>query len=249
MRLKISLSPSVLLLFAAIGAGCAHLGTPSTDNLDPRFQVGKVLYSNEFEKNYGQWITELEKGGTVTIGGGKMEIDVPGGCSVWFRPELIGPVMIEYDATMIKSGGVNDRVSDLNCFWMAQDSRSPGDIFATHRTGKFADYDQLRCYYVGLGGNYNTTTRFRRYIGVQDNRPLLPEDDLSAAQYLLKPNVRQHITLIACGNLIQYYRDGHKIFELDDPTPYTQGWFAFRTTWNHMVVENFVVRRLDVARP
>jgi hypothetical protein len=243
MRIKISLSLFGVLLAASFWAACA---TPDGIQ-DPNFQIGKMLYSNELQQNNGQWVPELEKGGTVTVSGGRMEIDVPGGCSVWFRPELTGPVLIEYDATMIKAGGPNDRVSDLNCFWMAQDSRSPGDIFATHRSGKFADYDQLLCYYVGLGGNYNTTTRFRRYIGVQDNRPLRPENDLSAPEFLLEPNVQQHITLVACGRLIQYYRDGVKLFELNDPQPYTRGWFAIRTTWNHLVMENFTVRQLIPA--
>ena len=76
---------------------------------------------------------------------------------------------------MISAGGKNDRVSDLNCFWMARDSRNPDDLFAVHRTGKFADYNQLLCYYVGVGGNTNTTTRFRRYIGDANTRPLLPQ--------------------------------------------------------------------------
>lgn len=226
-----------------LGGGCA-LPVADIPSPDLRFRVGGTLYQDNFSRDNGQWVAELEKGGTVTLGGGKMEIDVPGGCTVWFKPELTGPVIIEYDATMLKAAGPNDRVSDLNCFWMAQDARSPSDIFATHRTGKFADYDQLTCYYVGQGGNTNSTTRFRRYIGVADNRPLLPEHDLHAPEFLLTPNVKQHLALVADGNLIQYYRDGRKIFELTDPAPYTHGWFAFRTTQNHMTVENFSVRRL-----
>ena len=35
---------------------------------------------------------------------------------------------------------------------MARDARSPDDLFATKRSGAFADYNPLRCYYVGLGG-------------------------------------------------------------------------------------------------
>lgn len=244
MRIKISQSFALLVPgLALFMSGCAHPATPST-GLDPRFQVAETLFSDDFQSDDGRWAAELEKGGTVKIGGGRMEIDVPGGCTVWFRPELSSPVLIQYDATLIQAGGPYDRVSDLNCFWMAQDSRSPGDIFATHRSGKFADYDQLLCYYVGQGGNTNTTTRFRRYVGVVDNRPLLPENDLSAPGFLLQPNVKQHIALIACGSLIQYYRDGQKIFELIDPAPYTRGWFAIRTTQSHLTVENFSVRRL-----
>ena len=46
-------------------------------------------------------------------------------------------------------------------------------MFAQARSGAFADYNDLLTYYVGLGGNRNTTTRFRRYIGDPVLRPLL----------------------------------------------------------------------------
>ncbi len=244
MRTKIASNWRVAAWVAAgLLCGCAGPVVPAS-GWDARFQVGAPQWADDFQHDSGQWVAELEKGGSVKIGGGKLEVEAPGGCTVWFKPELAGPVLIEYDATMVQAGGPNDRVSDLNCFWMAQDARSPGDIFATHRSGQFSDYDQLRCYYVGQGGNSNTTTRFRRYIGVKDNRPLLPENDLSAPEFLLQPNVRQHLALVACNGLIQYYRDGKKIFELQDPDPYTHGWFALRTTQSHLVMEHFVVRQL-----
>ena len=131
--------------------------------------------------------------------------------TVWFRHELKGPVMISYDATAVSAGGANDRVSDLNSFWMATDPASPKDIFAHPRSGAFAGYNSLRMYYVGLGGNGNTTTRFRRYIGDTVERPLLPENDLSVAEHPEKgivANKSQRVTLVADGGLIQYWRDG-----------------------------------------
>ena len=141
-------------------------------------------------------------------------------------------------------GGPNDEVSDLNCFWMATDPRAPsGDVLAHRRSGAFAEYDELRTYYAGIGGNRNTTTRFRRYIGERDNRPLLPEHDLSAPEHMLVPNRWTHIRLIAAGNRIGLLRDGAPVFELHDPAPYTKGHFGFRTTKNHLRVANFRVRR------
>lgn len=213
---------------------------------DGRDRAGEVIFSDDFRSGLGNWVTELESGGTVTAKDGKLEIDVPAGCTVWFKTRLEGDVLIEYDATIIKAGGANDRVSDLNCFWMATDARSAtGGLFDIPRSGKFADYNQLRCYYVGYGGNANTTTRFRRYIGSPTTRPILPEHDLSDAKHLLQPNLKMKIQLIARKNLIQYYRDEEKVFEYTDSEPYTKGWFAFRTTQNHMVIENFKVRRLE----
>ena len=210
----------------------------------PKFSTGALLYQDDFSHGLERWAAELEKHGRVEAKDHKLTIDIPAGLTLWFKPRLDGPVMIQYEAKMIQASGANDRVSDLNCFWMASDSRSPGDLFATKRSGKFSDYDQLLTYYVGLGGNSNTTTRFRRYIGKQELRPLLPEHDLHDSKFLLRPNVGQKIQLVACGNHIQYYRDGNLLFDLNDPSPYTRGHFAFRTTSSHMEVRNFRVYRI-----
>lgn len=229
----------ILLSLAILLTGCA-----AQPSLDSRFTIGSTLFSDDFHTDASQWVAELENGGKIDVHDGKLEIDVPRGCSLWFKHELQGPVLIEYDATMIKGGGPNDRVSDLNCFWMATDPRSPSGLLDIRRSGKLEDYNQLKCYYVGLGGNTNSTTRFRRYIGSATTRPILPEHDLKGQECLLTPNARQKIQLVACDNLIQYYRDGKKLFELSDPAPYTKGWFAFRTVWSHSTIENFNVFRL-----
>lgn len=198
------------------------------------------LFTDDFQ-NLDNWTAELEAPGTVQASRGVLSIDVPAGCTLWFKHPLSGPVSIEYDAKMIQAGGPHDRVSDLNCFWMATDSRSPVDLFATRRSGKFSDYDQLRTYYVGQGGNSNSTTRFRRYIGQQDLRPLLPGHDLRDARFLLQSNVTQSLQLIADGSRIQYLRDGKLIFDFHDPAPYTRGYFAFRTTASHVEFRRFRV--------
>jgi hypothetical protein len=127
--------------------------------------AGQVIVADDFRDDLSKWKVELEKGGVVRASEGALDVDVPGGCTVWLKIPLEGPVLIEYEVTAISAGGANDRVSDLNCFCMATDARSPEDLFATKRSGKFSDYDQLKCYYVGLGGNENTTTRFRRMLG------------------------------------------------------------------------------------
>jgi rhamnogalacturonan endolyase len=208
------------------------------------FTPHAVLFTDDFRGGLAQWTAELEKPGRVEARDGLMRVDVPAGCTLWFRPELEGAVMIEYDARMVKNGGPNDRVSDLNAFWMATDARSPGDLFATQRSGKFADYNQLRTYYVGQGGNTNSTTRFRRYIGSTDERPLLPEHDLRTPDMLLAPNSWQTVQLVALGNRIQYYRDGRLLFDYTDPAPYTRGRFGFRTTFSHVELRNFRVYRI-----
>jgi hypothetical protein len=201
----------------------------------------QILYTDSFRNGPTQWFAELEKGGSVAASAGVLSIDVPAGCTLWFKPELSGAVAIEYEARMMHAGRSNDRVSDLNAFWMATDARSPGDFFAVKRSGKFSDYNQLRAYYVGQGGNSNTTTRFRRYIGDPTERPLLPEHDRK--EPLLKPNVWVPIRLVAMGNRIRYYADGKLIFDYNDPVPYTRGRFGFRTTASHIQIRKFEIRR------
>lgn len=215
------------------------------DQLDPRWRVGALLHADEFDDpTLANWRWELEKGGTVQVLDGQLDLEVPGGATIWFKHALDGPVLIEYAALAVDAGGSYDRVSDLNCFWMARDSRSMDDLFATPRSGQFADYHQLRTYYVGLGGNYNSTTRFRRYIGDPEIRPMLPEHDLEAPETLLTANTWQVVRLVANDGLIQYYRDGYKLFELLDEAPYTSGWFGLRTTFSHLRIDHLKIYRL-----
>jgi hypothetical protein len=190
------------------------------------------------------WAVEQMPGGTVTMNDGRLVIDDAEGCTVWWQQELFAPVRIRYDATMVSAGGPHDRVSDLNCFWMAQDPDTAAAPFAAHRRhGKFSEYDSLHTYYVGYGGNTNSTTRFRRYDA--GNRPLLAEHDLRDRRFLLEPNHAYHIELVAADGRAEYYRDGEKIFSFTDPHPLTHGWFGFRTVQSHIVIENF---RVDVGR-
>jgi Domain of unknown function (DUF6250) len=225
----------------------ANAGWPQSSPSDRRLHAGRLLYKDDFTRGLDAWRVEMEKPGTVKAKDGVLDIDVPAGVTVWFRQKLDGPVMIQYEATVISAGGPNDRVSDLNSFWMATDPKSPGGIFTHPRSGKFAEYNSLDMYYVGLGGNGDTTTRFRRYIGDEVERPLLPENDLSVTQHPDKgivANKPQTVTLIADGSLIQYWRDAEKVFEMLDPQPYTKGWFGIRTTKNHMQVRKLRIVRL-----
>lgn len=212
----------------------------------PGWNAGRLLYSDSFTHGLGLWSAEWEKPGKVVADHGKLDIDVPAGMTLWFRPELQGAVMIEYEATMVQADGANDRVSDLNCFWMATDARSPGDFFAVKRSGAFVDYNQLRTYYVGQGGNSNTTTRFRRYIGDLSLRPLLPEHDLHDGAVLLRPNTPRRIRLIAAGKRIQYYCGDQLIFDFTDALPYTHGHFGLRTTDSHIEIRDFRVYRVTL---
>jgi hypothetical protein len=232
---------SLVAGLAAVVCACHAAGPPGAP-----FAIVRRVFQDSFHGGLAQWVAELEKPGKVEAHGGLLTIDVPAGCTLWFREELSGPVMIEYRARMVSRRGANDRVSDLNAFWMATDAR-PGDFFGVKRSGKFSDYNQLRAYYVGQGGNGNTTTRFRRYIGDAEGRPILPENDRRGAD-TLRPNVWQTVALVAMEGRIQYYRDGKLIFDYKDDAPYTRGWYGFRTTQSHVELRDFTVHQIKKIR-
>jgi hypothetical protein len=204
---------------------------------------GGTVLANGADDRPG-WKIEQMEGGMVTLRAGELTIRDAGGCTAWWSERLVAPVEISYDVTVVMAGGKTDRVSDLNCFWMAQDPRSAAAPFAAGqaRTGKFSDYDSLFTYYVGYGGNNNTTTRFRRYDGTAA-RPLLPEHDLSDPKVLLEGNRTYRIRLVARDGRAEFYRDGELIFSFTDPAPLTAGWFAIRTVRSHLVVKNLKIGR------
>ncbi|HEY8995645.1 MAG TPA: DUF6250 domain-containing protein [Lacunisphaera sp.] len=202
-------------------------------------RAGTALHQDGFTQGLVQWVVEQQPGGTVTATEGKLVINDHGGCTVWFRERLHAPVTITYTARVSSAA----RVSDLNCFWMANDPARPGDLFAPghRRDGKFATYDSLRTYYVGYGGNNNTTTRFRRYDG-SGARPLLPGHDLVAPDYLLKADHDYRITLVAgADGRVQFIRDGTVVFDWQDPEPLRSGWFGFRTVDSRIEISDFQV--------
>lgn len=206
-------------------------------------QAKIVIYQDNFDYNLSNWQVEQMPGGLVQLNEGRLEIDDEAGCTVWFKEKLTAPVSIEYDVEVIGDGGPNDRMSDVNCFWMAQDPEYPNDIFARsdERGGSFGKYNPLKLYYVGYAANYNTTTRFRRYAG-DGTKPLLPKHDLTG--YILSPGKKLHVKIIATGKVNQYWINGEKIYDFKDKNPYSEGYFGFRTVKNHLKIDNFRVYKL-----
>ena len=208
----------------------------------------KSLDKINFDKTFlttKDWIIERQAGGKVEFSNNIMEITDAKGCTVWFKHKLTAPIQIEYDVTVIDKKGPFDRVSDLNCFWMANDPKNPNDFFkeSKNRQGFFPNYHELTLYYVGYGGHNNSKTRFRRYDGNFD-RPLLPEHDLSDRKFMIVPNKKMHITLIVNKKQVQYRRDEEVVFVYKDEKPYSNGYFGIRTVENHMKIENLKISSL-----
>ncbi|MGQ4385756.1 DUF6250 domain-containing protein [Streptomyces sp. SAS_270] len=230
--------------FGALAAGAALAAlapvTAAAASTASRHRRGRLIAHDDFCHGLGQWAVELEKGGTVAASRGTLEVDVPAGATVWFKQRLEGPYVIEYTATPVSAGGVNDRVSDLNNFWNAVDVRSPDDLFATARGGALAEYDYLKTYYVGYGANTNTTTRLRRYVGEAGVRPLVYD----YTRPLLTAGEPNRVRIVSDGSAVQWWDNGQLVFDYTDPEPYTSGHFGFRTTWSHFRITDFRVWRL-----
>lgn len=213
----------------------------------------RVWVADDFKNGLVKWVVEQQPGGTVEARNGVLVIDDKAGCTVWLREPLRAPVRIRYLVTV--RGGTRDGEkrgpSDLNCFWMATDPRGGGEgaagFFAAEKTGRdgtFASYDGLKTYYVGYGGNHNTTTRFRRYDGA-GARPLQPEHDLGGAERMLEEGREYRIEIVVTEEgRTTWARDGEVLFDHLDPEPLREGWFGLRTVWARLEVRDFVVERL-----
>lgn len=224
-----------MLALAALG-GCLH-GTTTQPPL-----------ADDFRHGLARWQVEAEAGDAahVSADNGVMDIDTPEGLSVWWTQPISGPVAIEYEVMAVSEGGANDAVSDVNAFWMASDPASAsGSPLDNPRSGAFATYDTLKTYYVGIGGNRNETTRLRRYVGREGDRPLLPEHDRSDAASLIVPNRWTQVRLVADGTHIAVDYAGEPLFTMDAAQPYRRGWFALRTTKSHLKIRNFRIVPLD----
>jgi hypothetical protein len=215
----------------------------------PLAAAARELFRDDFDAGLTQWHIEAEQPAKISAANGVLDIDTPAGVTLWFKPRLEGPIAIEFDAIAVSEDGRNDEVSDLNVFWMANNRDGTEPVYARARSGKFSEYNDLLTYYVGLGGNRNTTSRFRRYIGDPEARPMLPEHDLSSPDVLLRPNRKQAIRLVANGSTIEYWRDGQRLFHLVDNAPYEDGWFALRSTFSHLRIARFRVFSLPAEAP
>lgn len=198
----------------------------------------KISYTENFKTDFSNWKAEFEKKLTsgIKIVDGKLDVNASAGATVWFKPKLKGNVMIIYDVTVLEKGGINDRVSDLNAFWMATDPAHPAEMI--QRDGKFSSYDDLNLYYAGVGGHYNKFTRFRKYSS-DGNKPVLLE--YTDAAHLLTGNVEYQVKIIVHNGLVRYFINDELYWELKDEAPYTEGFFGFRTTMSHQQFDNFKV--------
>ena len=206
-------------------------------------QAQSALNSRQFKK---YWRVESESPDyRVTFRGDTCEILSPKGLTLWRKEQLHEGQTVEYDACVMDEGKEGDRLSDLNCFFLASDPHAR-DIWAraSWRSGIFTRCYTLQTYYLGYGGNHNTTTRFRRYdgdeAGVEDaaRRPAILKEYTDEA-HLLKANHWYHVKIESKTGHTRFFIDGECIVDYADPQPLREGWFGFRTTLSRTCITNF----------
>jgi hypothetical protein len=198
----------------------------------------EIIFKEDFANALNTSIWAIEKmpdpAERIEIKEGKLILDTKGGATVWLRQKLSINIRISYKRKLIMAGGVNDRVSDLNQFFHAQD---PPSGLQFNRKSRFEEYDSLNLYYVGMGGNYNTSTRFRKYF--QGDKKILI--DFADAPHLLEANKTYSIVIEVLNGVVSYTVDGVKFFEWKDPQPYPGGYFAFRSTKSRQEIDDLQI--------
>lgn len=214
---------------------------------------GETLFNNSrmFHATTGDWFIEAhDPATTVSEHDGVLDITTPKGFSMWYDRPLTGDYRISYKAMLPEKGGKHDRASDLNCFWGTKDPANPDDLYAgaSWRQGIFQRYKALQLFYVGYGGNYNSTTRFRKYYGggpdVSDSiaRPVIAE--YTDAKHLLKPNKWYKIEISVSEGKSVFSVNGEKLFEYTLSPGEADGYFGLRLLSNHCLIKDFKIEQL-----
>ena len=203
---------------------------------------GRLIFSDDFAQPLDgkTWVVEIEAkpGSTVSTRDGRLVMDTAGGVTVWLNRRLSGNLLIEYRRRIVMQGGANDRLSDLNQFWMATGAGGGSPL---GRNGAFESYDALSLYYFGIGGNGNTSTRLRKY---EDGKRTLLQERLDA-EHLLKPNHDYLVQTLVKDGRSAVYVDGQLFFEHRDVNPLREGWFGLRSTWSRQEVSAVRIYALE----
>lgn len=186
----------------------------------------------------------------IVVSEDTLDITAPKGFTLWYNQRLTGEYEIHYRVKMQMQGGKHDRLSDLNCFWAANDPEHPGNLFARSewRNGIFKRYKTLNLFYVGYGGNYNSTTRFRQYFGTTAEtddaqaRPVIKE--YTDKQHLLFPNKWYDIRIRVEKGLTSYSINGEELFRLPIKGNIGDGYFGLRLLENHVLFTDFQVKKI-----
>jgi len=202
-----------------------------------QFQKGRLLFRDSFSAAINKnWVIEANEKSDPNIHpvGGRLHIEVVNGATVWYNKPLSGNYIIEIHRRVVVEN-VTDRLSDMNFFWAATDTRD-SNLFT--RKGVLESYDSLQMYYAGIGGNTNKTTRLRKYTGTGERKLLAEYKD---AAHLLEANKDYLVQIVVYNGLTQLYSNGILFFSYRDEQPLKQGFFGIRTTKSHQLVDDVAI--------
>lgn len=88
---------------------------------------GELIFFDSFDVKSEIWVLEtvVSPSANAKVENGTLIIDVNRGTTVWLKKKLSGNYVIEYSRKVIIENGENDRLCDLNQFWMADDPKNP----------------------------------------------------------------------------------------------------------------------------
>ncbi|OOC12855.1 hypothetical protein BM451_14255 [Dickeya dadantii] len=186
------------------------------------------------------WRVEQEDPARTRIGvdDHTLTLDSAAGLTVWLDQPLSGRYRISYLREVLVQGQPNDRLSDLNQFWAARD---PARVSLFTRHGVLGEYDNLALYYVGMGGNWNSTTRFRYYNG-HGERQLLGE--FTDEAHLLRAGRRYRVTIEVDSTETRFLIDNQLYFRARYAEPPASGYFGLRTVFSRQAISQFSVTPL-----
>ncbi len=171
----------------------------------------------------------------LTLNDDALAFESAAGLTLWLDKPLVGNYRIAFTREVRLAGGAYDRLSDVNQFWAARDPQR-SNLFT--RRGQLNEYDNLALYYVGMGGNWNSTTRFRYYNG-QGDRALLGE--YTDAAHLLQPGRQYHIVIEVAQGETRFWVDNTLYFSAHLSESSQAGYFGLRTVFSHQVIRDFTL--------
>lgn len=207
--------------------------------LPPAHQY-ELIWGRDERGQPQHWRVEQEKPQEtqIVVDADTLVMDSAAGLTLWLDKPLSGAYRISFTREVMMQNRPHDRLSDVNLFWAARDPANP-ELFT--RSGKLNEYDRLDLYYAGIGGNWNTTTRFRHYDGHGERRLL---EEFTEPARLLRPHHAYHMVIEVTHDATRVLVDGEQWFSATFTTPPAPGYFAFRTVWSRQVIRHFTVTQL-----
>lgn len=155
------------------------------------------------------------------------------GATLWLEHPMQGDYTLSFDRKILKPEGAL-RVSDMNIFWNAHEKNG---ALPYVRNGTLSAYNSLVLEYAGIGGNNNTTIRFRHYDG-SGARTLLQEN--TSPDDMLIPDHIYHTVISIHNGVETLFIDGKNIFSspISSNTP---GYFGIRTVGSQQEITHFSI--------